>query len=493
MNSNPQNQYAFKLQTFSEVSSVFIILVGVLFLIGWAFDIGILKAPGSNFPTIKSNTAFSFILIGICIWLLQEKRLNQRNLMIARILSIIVLLIGLFTLSEYITGFNLGIDQILFIESGGAFQTGALNRMSLVAALSLLLVGISLLTIDKRDNRNFQLFQLLTVLVGLISFLIILGYLYQTAIYPLRNTTAPSPYVSAVLIIIALAIMASRPKRGFMEILMSNRIGSVFGRKIIPSIILIPLIIGWLRLLGEKAGFYDAEFGTAITIFSTIVLLIILVGLSIISIDKTDIKRIRAEENIKKQANLLNLTHDAIFVRNLDDEITFWNNGSEKTYGWNQREVLGRVTHELLQAEYPKPLDQIQEDVLNYGQWDGELKHKKRDGTPIIVLSRWSLQKDENGNPTGFLEINTDITKRKDVEEKLKKSVDELKPSKIFDFRGITIKNCECVLIMNSSNSLSLHLMIYRNHFGVLQAFHNYLKDVIKIGLIRMPMSILIL
>ncbi|MCZ3364447.1 sensor histidine kinase [Methanobacterium veterum] len=429
MNSNLQNQYMSKLRAFSEILSIFIILISILFLIGWAFNIEILKTPGSDFSTIKSNTAFSFLLIGIIIWLLQEKRVNSRNILISRILSLIILLIGSFTLFEYISSINLGIDQILFSEPHDAFQTGALNRMSLVAVSSLLLISISLLTIDKEEKGNFHLFQLLIILVGLISFLVLLGYLYQTTIYPILNTTAPSLYGSVMLFIIFLAIIASRPNKGFMKILTSKGVAGVFARRIIPSIIIIPLILGWLRLLGEHMGLYDAEFGTAITIFFTILILAILVWLSIVSIDNIDVKRFQAEENIKRQAELINLTHDAIFVRNMDDEITFWNKGSEETYGWSRDEALGRVTHDLLQSEYPEPLDEIQEDVLNYGQWDGELTHKKRDGTSIMVLSRWSLQKDESGKPLGFLEINTDITKRKEAQEKLKELVEELKRS----------------------------------------------------------------
>ncbi|MGF7118362.1 sensor histidine kinase [Methanobacterium oryzae] len=429
MNSNIQSQYKSKLETFSEVSSIFIIIVSILFLVGWAFDITILKTPGLNFPTVKSNTALSFFLTGIIIWLLQEKRINQRNIMIARVLTLIVLFIGSLTLFEYISGVNLGIDQILFSEPSGAIQTVASNRMSIVAALSFLLIGISLITLDMGKNRNFQLFQFFIILVGLISFLVVLGYLYQTTIYPVRNTTAPSPYGSVILILITLTILASRPCRGFMELLTSERVSAAFGRRVLPIIIIVPLILGWIRLLGENLGLYDAAFGTAIAIFFTILIMLILIWSSILSIDKIDLKRMIAEKDIKRQAKLLNLTRDAIFVRNLDNKITFWNKGSEETYGWSEGEVLGKVIYELLQAEYPKQLDEIQAAVLNYGQWNGELRHKKRDGTPIVVLSRWSLEKDEKGYPIGFLEINTDITERKESEEKLKGLVEDLKRS----------------------------------------------------------------
>ena len=141
-------------------------------------------------------------------------------------------------------------------------------------------------------------------------------------------------------------------------------------------------------------------------------------------------KSLRENElKIKEQANLLDISYDAIFVRDMDDKITFWNNGAEKTYGWRKKEALGKITHTLLQTKFPEHLNNVKETVLKEGKWEGELNHTKRNGEHIIVLSRWALQKDEIGNPQGFLEINTDITERKETEEKLKTYVTELEQS----------------------------------------------------------------
>lgn len=127
----------------------------------------------------------------------------------------------------------------------------------------------------------------------------------------------------------------------------------------------------------------------------------------------------KMEKKLEKQADLLNLTHDAIIVHDMNDKITFWNKGAEERYGWREKEVLGKVTHDLLKTEFPDSLKETCDRFRCKGYWEGELTHTKRNGETIIVSSRWALQKDENGNSIGFMEINSDITERKKAEESL--------------------------------------------------------------------------
>jgi PAS domain S-box-containing protein len=124
----------------------------------------------------------------------------------------------------------------------------------------------------------------------------------------------------------------------------------------------------------------------------------------------------RAEEALREQANLLDLTHDTVFVRNMDDVITYWNRGAEERYGWLSEEAVGRVTHELTQTSFPAPLEEINAELLKTGRWEGELTHTHRDGRTLTVASRWALQRNESGNPVAILETNNDITERKQAE-----------------------------------------------------------------------------
>jgi PAS domain S-box-containing protein len=115
---------------------------------------------------------------------------------------------------------------------------------------------------------------------------------------------------------------------------------------------------------------------------------------------------------LTEQADLLDLAQDAIIVRDMDNRIVFWNCGAEVMYGWAREEALGQNLGELLKAEFAEPAESLDATILRRGQWDGELVHRKRDGTRVVVASRWALQRSADGAPLRILTINNDITDR---------------------------------------------------------------------------------
>ena len=123
-------------------------------------------------------------------------------------------------------------------------------------------------------------------------------------------------------------------------------------------------------------------------------------------------ERKRAEERIRQQAALLDQAQDAILVRDLDLKIRFWNKGAEKIYGWTAEEVVGKDVFKVSNAQ----LDQASRAVIRKGEWQGEVRHTRRDGAEIIVESRWTLVRDEKGEPNSILVINTDVTEKKRME-----------------------------------------------------------------------------
>jgi len=133
-----------------------------------------------------------------------------------------------------------------------------------------------------------------------------------------------------------------------------------------------------------------------------------------VMVDITDRKH--AETALQERAGLLDLTHDTVFVRDMADVVTYWNRAAEEFYGWTAKEAVGKVSHLLTQTIFPAPIERIQADLLRDGRWEGELLHTKADGSQAVVASRWSLQRDQHGQPVAILETNNDITKRKRAE-----------------------------------------------------------------------------
>ncbi len=126
---------------------------------------------------------------------------------------------------------------------------------------------------------------------------------------------------------------------------------------------------------------------------------------------------LRAEQKLVEQANLLNLAHDAIMVRDMDDRVEFWNHGAEVLYGWNSAETRGRLVGDFLHDEEPLTVSVARRTLLETGAWSGECRHLTKQGETVIVRSRWTLVRDERGQPKSKLVINTDITEQKKIEE----------------------------------------------------------------------------
>jgi len=128
------------------------------------------------------------------------------------------------------------------------------------------------------------------------------------------------------------------------------------------------------------------------------------------------------DQELEQQTNLLHLVDDAVAVTNTQGQIIFWNRAAECRYGWTREEVLGRHCGELLHAAFPDSLVTIQGQLLRNGRWEGEVVHTARDGAMIVSDSRWSLRRNSQGEPIAVLQIEHDVTLRKQASEALRRS-----------------------------------------------------------------------
>lgn len=289
----------------SRATGGFAILVGVLVLLGWAFNVPLLKSVVPGQAPTSPNTAIAVLLVGIPLWLLQPEQPTRRRLLIAQICALAVAAIGLVTFGEYLFGWDLGIDQFLFAKHGlakGALAPGV--------AVDSILLGAALLLLSARLGA--WLVQALAVAAGLLPVLACLGYLYGAALLygvvcigsdcevsgGLSRYTALGPLTAVTLGLLALGLLAARPNRGLMEIISSDSAGGLLARRVLPAAVVVPIAAGWLNLSLQRAAIIDDHLGAAGVAGMNIIAVGGLLWWSARSLFQVDRQRRRAEREL---------------------------------------------------------------------------------------------------------------------------------------------------------------------------------------------------
>ena len=400
--------------------AIFVLLLSVIALIGWGLHEPILTSFLAHFPTMKVNTAIGFALGGISLLGLRVRRLGEFT---GWICASAMILLGLLSGMEYLVG-DLGLDQLILKDS--VSRAGAPpGRMAMATALNFVLIGLALLWLHRHwSPRIAHLLLIPAVCVTVLSFA---DYIYGSSaasrLVPFTSVSLNSTLAFGGL---CVGILCAIPDYGLVGIMRMPGQSGAIARSLIPATVLIPLAVGWLRLWGQRRGWYGTESGIAIFATANIVIMTAIIFRTVTFLFRTENEKgqgtvaLRAQrDTLQRQAELINLANDAIIVADAKRVITAWNGGAEKMYGWKESEAVGRVIHELLQTVGPIPVEEIDSVLRTTQRWEGELVHTHKDGRKITVDSRHILPRSGAGDPGSFLEINRDVTERHTLQQQL--------------------------------------------------------------------------
>ncbi|WP_342051380.1 MULTISPECIES: sensor histidine kinase [unclassified Cupriavidus] len=197
--------------------------------------------------------------------------------------------------------------------------------------------------------------------------------------------------------------------------------------------------------------------------------------LALVTATVLSLRHLRNSECLREQVHLLNLSHDAIVIYDLDGVVRFWNAGAQALYGWTASDAIGNDFHALTQTRFPGGRQEVYSDLMRDGRWEGELERVHRDGRTLAVASRIALWRDRHGQPIAIMATNNDITERRRTEEELERSQTYLADAQRLSKTGSVLRYAnshearwseECYRILDYSPDTppSLDLVLQRTH-----------------------------
>jgi signal transduction histidine kinase len=297
----PAAQTMAAFRSIAKWEAIVAMVVGYHVLVGWLFDIQVLKSPGPTFSSMTLNEALCAVLAGFALFRLQKcpTEPSQKRIGVW-ICGALIALIGALSLLEDITGRNLGTTAwsapLLRAVSAKASLPGPMAAMS---SLDFLIIGLCLILVDR--PHAIRSVEGLALISAAVSLLAIAGYLYNA-----KGFDGQMPlYGAIVLFLLSTGILFARPARGIMAKISSNSFGGIMARRLLPATLLIPLLLGFLQYRGLHAGLYGPEPGLAVFAVANVLLFLSVIWWGVNSLHGMDIKRRKAEHDLQEMAGKL--------------------------------------------------------------------------------------------------------------------------------------------------------------------------------------------
>jgi len=419
----------------STIIESIVIILSILVLIGWTFNIKVLYQPVSGAVAMNPLTAICFILLSISLILIKSFGKTGYLKNASKILAAVVLTLAVVVLGEIIFDLKFRIDTLLFnskVVSGAVGKP--INFMAPNTALCFLLTSMALLISDKGIGRRWIPSELLALFTGLVAMTTVIGYIYGVREFYSFNKYFPMAISTALsFILITFAIFFSNKNEGFIGLISGSNIGSSMARKLLPPAIILPIMLGSARLYLEHNGLVSDEFGVGLLIMFNMAIFISIIWFYAFELNKKDVIRKLAENITIETSERLQLAAKAgnVGVWELDvvNNQLFWDNQMYNLYGLTAGTF--KVDYEAWKNTiHPDDLqrshNEIQESIHEGKEYSSEFRVIWPDYSIKTIKAHAEVERDKEGRAQRLIGVNWDISDIKKAEKKLQSTLKEV-------------------------------------------------------------------
>ncbi|MGA3282644.1 MAG: PAS domain S-box protein [Smithella sp.] len=426
------NIFPLSAESFSRLAIILVFIISISTLLGWMIGIDILKSINPHFTAMRVVTALCFLLSAAALVFIKNRSAGHWQIKVSRLFSAAVSIIGLLTVICYLVELQTGHEWAWAHNAFLNFLNVPADRMAIITAILFSIFGfiLILLSIDSRHATNISHALLLPITI--LTYLMLVGYIFNVKVFYEWLQIAVALNTVIAFCFLCIASFCIHPESWLMKVFTGDESGAIMARRLLPAFLTLPIIIGWLRIQGERTDVFGSDFGVALVAVTYAICFFWLVWFNARSVNRTDQIRRQAQEALHESEVRYRLlfAQAAVGIKRMDVQ------GRMLEVNDKLCDILGYSRPELLllslaNITHPDDLagEQVQLERLLAGQINNysiEKRCLRKDGSVIWVKVTSSLPSVTDPSAKWWISVVEDITNRKQAEDALNLMTAEL-------------------------------------------------------------------